>query len=214
MIPAWIPTFSLESSRAPTELCILGAKCQTDKSPFNQLGHRHPYTPFYSMFLATYKNKEVRFAEIGVAAGSSVRMWCEYFKKGDLYFFDRDENFLNNAAGFCYPNAKFATMDVRSADSIRSALVATGGQLDVILDDSSHDVWDQKIIVEAALPFLKPGGILLIEDVFRNVTQEDYLKVLEPVKSQLAFYGFIEMEHNNKFSPGWDNDKILMLVKN
>jgi len=34
------------------------------------------------------------------------------------------------------------------------------------------------------------------------------------VKDQLAFHGFIEMEHANKFSPGWDNDKILMLVKN
>ena len=209
-----IPTFSLESSRAPTELCFLGAKCQTDKSPFNPQGHRHPYTPFYSMFLATHKNKPVRFVEIGVATGASVQMWCNYFKNGELFFFDRDENFLQNAASFGYTNAKFGNMDVRSAESIRSNLEATGGNLDVILDDSSHDVWDQKIIVEAALPFLKPGGILLIEDVFRNVTVADYLKVLEPVKDQLAFHGFIEMEHTNKFSPGWDNDKILMLVKN
>jgi predicted O-methyltransferase YrrM len=208
-----IPTFSLESSRAPTELCFLGAKCQTDKSPFNPQGHRHPYTPFYSMFLATYKNKPVRFVEIGVAGGASVHMWCNYFKNGELFFYDRDENFLQNAAGFGYANAKFGNMDVRSAESIRSNLAATGGALDVILDDSSHDVWDQKIIVETALPFLKPGGILLIEDVFRNVTVADYLKVLEPVKDQLAFHGFIEMEHINKFSPGWDNDKILMLVK-
>ena len=209
-----IPTFSLESSRAPTELCFLGAKCQTDKSPFNQQGHRHPYTPFYSMLLATHKNKPVRFVEIGVAAGASVHMWCNYFKSGELFFFDRDENFLQNATNFGYANAKFGNMDVRSAESIRSNLAATGGNLDVILDDSSHDVWDQKIIVEAAMPFLKPGGILLIEDVFRNVTVADYLQVLEPVKDQLAFHGFIEMEHTNKFSPGWDNDKILMLVKN
>lgn len=209
-----IPTFSLESTRAQTELCVLGAKCQTDKSPFNPAGHRHPYTPFYSMFLSTFKNKPVRFAEIGVAVGASVSMWCEYFKNGNLYFFDRDDSFLNHAASFGYKNAKFFNMDVRSAESIRDALAATGGELDVILDDSSHDVWDQKIIVEAALPFLKPGGILLIEDVFRNVTQEDYLKVLEPIKNQLAFFGFVEMEHANKYSPGWDNDKILMLVKN
>lgn len=209
-----IPTFSLESSRAPTELCFLGANCQTDKSPFNPQGHRHPYTPFYSMILATHKNKPVRFAEIGVAAGASVQMWCNYFRNGELFFFDRDDNFLQNAAGFGYKNAKFGNMDVRSAESIRSNLTAIGGNLDIILDDSSHDVWDQKIIVEAAMPFLKPGGILLIEDVFRNVTVADYLQVLEPVKNQLAFHGFIEMEHTNKFSPGWDNDKILMLVKN
>ena len=209
-----IPTFSLESSRAPTELCFLGAKCNTDKSPFNQRGHRHPYTPFYSMFLATYKNKPVRFAEIGVASGASVHMWSNYFKSGELFFFDRDDSFLQNATSFGYTNAKFGNMDVRSAENISAALAATGGNLDVILDDSSHDVWDQKILVPAALPFLKPGGIFLIEDVFRNVPQKDYLELIEPIKDQLAFHGFIEMEHTNKFSPGWDNDKILMLVKN
>jgi len=209
-----IPTFSLESSRALTELCVLGAECQTDKSPFNPRGHRHPYTPFYSMFLATYKNKPVRFAEIGVAGGSSVHMWANYFKKGELFFFDRDDDFLTNAASFGYTNTKFANMDVRSVESIRAALTATGGNLDVILDDSSHDVWDQKILVQAALPFLKPGGIFLIEDVFRNVPHKDYMEVIEPIKDQLAFHGFIEMEHNNKFSPGWDNDKIFMMVKN
>jgi len=166
------------------------------------------------MLFATYKNRPVRFAEIGVAGGASVHMWSNYFKSGELFFYDRDDNFLQNAASFGYPNAKFGNMDVRSADSIRSALTAAGGNLDVILDDSSHDVWDQKIIIEAALPFLKPGGILLVEDVFRNVPHADYLNVLEPVKDQLAFHGFIEMEHANKFSPGWDNDKILMLVKN
>jgi predicted O-methyltransferase YrrM len=208
-----IPTFSLNSSRAPTELCILGAKCETDKSPFNTTGHRHPYTPFYSMLMATYKNKPVRFAEIGVAVGSSVAMWCQYFEKGQLYFFDRDHTFLKHAASFGFAHAEFALMDVSDPQSIHDSLERTGGELDILLDDSSHDIWHQKEIIREALPFLKPGGILLIEDVFRNLSDEEYMRVIEPVKDQLSFYAFFEMEHVNKWSPGWDNDKILMLVK-
>lgn len=208
-----IPTFKLESSRAPTELCFLGAKCETDKSPFNTAGHRHPYTPFYSMLMATYKHKPVRFAEIGIAVGSSVAMWSEYFKQGQLYFFDRDQTFLKHAASFGYAHARFGLMDVSDPTSIRDALEATGGELDILLDDSSHDIWHQKEILREALPFMKPGGILLVEDVFRNLSDEEYMRVIEPIKDQLSFYAFFEMEHTNKWSPGWDNDKILMLVK-
>lgn len=208
-----IPTFSLNSSAAPTELCILGAKYQTDKSPFNPKGHRHPYTPFYSMILSQYRNKPIRFAEIGVAAGSSVAMWAEYFQNGSLYFFDRDENFLNHAASFGISNAKFSLMDVTNPQSICDALQKIGGELDVLLDDSSHDITHQVHIIKEGIDYVRSGGMLLIEDVFRNIAPEDYMKLIEPVKNQLSFYCFLEMEHANKWSPGWDNDKILMLVK-
>lgn len=208
-----IPTFSLNSSAAPTDLCILGAKCQTDKSPFNPVGHRHPYTPFYSMILSQYRNHPIRFAEIGVAAGSSVAMWAHYFEKGELYFFDRDDNFLQNAASFGFPHTKFFNMDVEVAESIRNSFQKTGGNFDVILDDSSHNNNHQIDIVREGLPFLKSGGLFLIEDIFRSASVADYMRVIEPVKNDLAFFCFLEMEHTNKWSPGWDNDKILMLVK-
>ena len=208
-----IPTFSLNSSAAPTDLCILGAKCGTDKSPFNPAGHRHPYTPFYSMILSQFRNRPLRFAEIGVAAGSSVTMWANYFEKGELYFFDRDDNFLQHAASFGIPHAKFFNMDVEIAESIRNSFQQTGGNFDVILDDSSHNSNHQIDIVREGLPFLKSGGLFLIEDIFRNASLAEYIRVIEPVKNDLAFFCFIEMEHTNKWSPGWDNDKILMLVK-
>lgn len=208
-----IPTFTLDSSKAPTELCFLGARCNTDKSPFNPSGHRHPYTPFYSMLLAPYKNRPIRFAEIGVAGGGSVAMWAQYFTAASMFFFDRDTNFLAHAEDFALPRTSFALMDVEKADSIRASFQAMGGNLDVILDDSSHNIGHQVDIVRESIPFLKPGGILLIEDVFRNETNEAYQKVIAPIRNQLSFCAFFEMEHTNKFSPGWDNDKILMLVK-
>jgi hypothetical protein len=47
-----------------------------------------------------------------------------------------------------------------------------------------------------------------------NVSNDAYYDVIKAHIDKLAFYAFYEMEHVNKFSPGWDNDKILMLVKN
>jgi len=209
-----IPVFSLNSSQAPTGLCLLGAQCGTDKSPYSQHGHRHPYTPFYSTIFAPYKNKPIRFSEIGVAGGASVAMWARYFSPAaNLVFYDRDQNFLMNAQNFGIPNAQFYTMDVSNTNSIRAGFQIAGGQFDIILDDSSHDICHQKLIIEEVLSFLKPGGIFLIEDVFRNIENKEYYNLISPYLNELAFYGFYEMEHTNKWSPGWDNDKILMLVK-
>jgi predicted O-methyltransferase YrrM len=210
-----IPTFIVESSRATTNLCIVGATCRTDKSPFNPIGHRHPYTAFYSMILAPYKNKATRFVEIGVAGGASVVMWSHFFSSSaELIFFDRDDNFLTNSSNMRIPNTKFYNMDVDNSQSIREGFEKAGGNFDIILDDSSHNVDHQRKIVGEVLPFLKPGGIFLIEDVFRNIDNSVYMDIIKPYLSELAFYGFFEMEHTNKNSFGWDNDKILMLVKN
>ena len=210
-----IPVFTFESSRAPTELCNIGARSGADKSPFNQNGHRHAYTPFYSTIFAPYKNKPIRFAEIGVAGGASVLMWSRYFsQEADLVFFDRDENFLVNSQNFGIPNTKFHLMDIKVPESIHKGFQETGGQFDIILDDSTHDAGDQTVLLDNLFTYLKPGGILIIEDVFRSVSNDAYYNVIKSHIDKLAFYAFYEMEHINKFSPGWDNDKILMLVKN
>jgi hypothetical protein len=208
-----IPTFILDSSRAPTDLCMIGAQVRADKSPFNMTGHRHPYTGLYSLLLSSYRYKPIHFGEIGVAMGASVHLWRRYFTEARLDFFDRDRNFLNNASEFGYPNTFFHEMDVNSSENIKHALSNSGHLFDVLLDDSSHNVFDQKNIVTTALPFIKSGGLLLIEDVFRAEPDKSYLDILEPVKDQISFYAFFLTEHSNKYSPGWDNDKVLMIVK-
>ena len=142
-------------------------------------------------------------------------MWSRYFsQEADLVFFDRDENFLVNSQNFGIPNTKFHLMDIKVPESIHTGFQETGGQFDIILDDSTHDAGDQKVLLDNLFPYLKPGGIVIIEDVFRNVSNDAYYDVIKSHIDQLAFYAFYEMEHVNRFSPGWDNDKILMLVKN
>jgi SAM-dependent methyltransferase len=212
-LPKMIPTYTLNSTQALNSLDILGARCGTDKSPFNQQGHRHPYTPFYASLLQARRHLPLRFAEIGVAGGASVLMWGQYFTQAEMYFYDRDENFLKHAADFQLPRTHFALMDVEIAESIRAGLTGAGGQFDVILDDSSHNLEHQKIIIPNALDQLKPGGLLLVEDIFRNIPNAEYYHLIEPLIPQLGFFAFYEMEHTNKYSPGWDNDKLLLLQK-
>jgi predicted O-methyltransferase YrrM len=104
-------------------------------------------------------------------------------------------------------------MDVGEEESIRRGLGATGGDLDVILDDSSHGVDDQIRIIKQAIPFLRPGGVIIIEDIFRDTPEERYEEGLADVLDQFSMAMFVVTEHERRYSPGWNNDKLLFLVK-
>jgi predicted O-methyltransferase YrrM len=198
-----------------TELCMLGRATGTDKSPCNTVAHRHPYTPVYSMLFAPLKNKPVHFAEIGVAGGASALMWDMYFAhpEAQIRMFDRDQNFLANAQRHVGKRFTFHLMDVSVDGDVYRALGEE--KYDVIIDDSSHDFYHQIRIIKEAWPRLKSGGTLVIEDIFRNEDEEKYVKYLANttiLKDAAAAY-FVMCEHKNKWSPGWDNDKLLVLVK-
>ena len=200
----------IDSSAAVTELCFIGKAAGTDKSPYNTVAHRHPYTAVYTMLLAPLKNRPIVFGEIGVAMGASALLWRIYFKDAEIYMFDRDQNLLDHAANRCKP-IHTRLMDVGVDGGVSSAL--EGLQFDVLIDDSSHEFDHQIRIIKEAHPFIKSGGMLIIEDIFRNRNEADYEEHLKHMNNMFSTAYFVVCEHKDKWSPGWDNDKMLVLVK-
>jgi hypothetical protein len=142
-------------------------------------------------------------------------LWRTYFTHKDthIFGFDRDKNFLQNTLNFGLPGISVGEMDVYEEESIRKGLEATGGELDVLLDDSSHGLVDQVRIIKQGLPFIKSGGLIVIEDIFRDTPDEKYEEALADVLDQFSMAMFVVTEHERRFSPGWNNDKLLFLVK-
>ena len=204
---------TLDSKNLYTYLCNLGGSLGTDKSPLNAQGHRHPYTAAYSLLFSAYRFQPVRFAEIGIAMGASAAMWSYFFNEGEIFMFDSDTNFIQNCRSYNLPRVHCNQMDVFKESSIRSALEAIGGKLDILLDDSTHGIDDQIRIIKEAIPFIRPGGMIVIEDVFRTTSEQEYEKRLEPYLDAFSFCTFITTEHDQKFSGTWNNDKLLVLIK-
>jgi len=210
-----IQSITVDSTAAETQLCTLGANYCADKSPYNNAGHRHPYTAVYTLFFSRFRCQPIRFVEIGIAGGASMLLWRTYFTHKDthIFGFDRDKNFLQNTLNFGLPGISVGEMDVYEEESIRKGLEATGGELDVLLDDSSHGLVDQVRIIKQGLPFIKSGGLIVIEDIFRDTPDEKYEEALADVLDQFSMAMFVVTEHERRFSPGWNNDKLLFLVK-
>jgi len=192
---------------------MLGKATGTDKSPYNTVAHRHPYTAVYSMLFAPLKSRAIRFAEIGVAMGRSAILWNLYFThpETEIHMFDSDANFLERVAKFDCPRIRTAIMDVSVDGDVARALKEE--PYDVILDDSSHNYDHQIRIIKEAFPKLKVGGTLIIEDIFRNEAEDRYTLAIPEILAQCSATYFVVCEHTARWSPGWDNDKLLVLVK-
>lgn len=210
-------SITLDSTDCKTDLCHLCSEIGTDKSPYTKNGgHRHPYTAPYSLFFEPLRHKPIKFAEFGVFRGASLCAWRFFFSRARLYGFDCDEPALN----YIRDQLKLPGCHVDKTDcGSPEILTATFKQytqdelFDVVIDDALHDMEHQAIMIRTALPFIKQGGLLIIEDIFRDKSEEPLLKALEDVKDKISFHTFIMCEHENRWSPGWNNDKMLVIVR-
>ena len=168
------------------------------------------------MLFSPYKNRTVQFAEIGVATGNSALMWDMYFTHADakIHMFDSDMNFLEHGRQLVGDRCNFSQMDVSIDGDVARALKGSyAGEYDVIIDDSSHNHGHQIRIIKEAFPLLKQGGLLIVEDIFRATDEDDYTREIKDILEKCSAYYFVMCEHKDRWSPGWDNDKLLILVK-
>ena len=212
-----IGTFHIDGTLVNSELCQLGKNHSTDKSPFNESLHRHPYTPIYSLLFSSLKNKKINFAEIGILNNSSIRMWRDFFPYAYIFGFDYDDSLILNAKKDKLKKVFYKKINVKKSSSIIEAFKSCKKKFDVIIDDSSHNFYDQIRIIKETTKYLKPGGVLVIEDIPKEnslYSEENFNKHLKKQFQYFDFFNFIDCDHINKFSKGWNNDKLLIMVKN
>ena len=210
-------SITLDSTNCKTDLCNLCVRTGTDKSPYTPNGgHRHPYTAPYSLLFEPLRNKPIKFAEIGVFRGASILVWRNFFTKARIYGFDIDYQNMEAVRAMNLPGVSLDAMDATQASSIEAGFskhMADGELFDVILDDALHDPSQQVITIKTCLKMLKQGGILIIEDVFRDRPEEPYIEAMNEMKSMISFSTFIVCDHKDRYSPGWNNDKLLVIVR-
>lgn len=211
-------SITVDSSECVSELCLICRNSGTDKTPYvlYEEGHRHPYTAPYSLLFETMRHKPIKFLEIGVYKGASLYAWRSYFEKARLYGFDVDKESM--AEIMTMPDVTLDVVDASIESELEAGLTkhtADGELFDVILDDASHSPDHHKLLIPIALKYLKQGGILIIEDIYRDPDQNTYLDVIKSMIKQnlISFYSFIICDHEKRYSGHLNNDKLLVMVR-
>ena len=197
-------------------LCNLGKNYNTNKSGINLSGHRSGYTSLYNLLLTNLKNKKCSIAEIGIEKNASTKMWRKYFRKASIDCFEIDKNKISYAKKQKLKGVKYHFIDVQNKKLIDLQFKKLKKKFDLIIDDSTH-IFDHQInIIFNTYKYLKQGGILIIEDIYRNrrdYEEKRYYNSLKKLKKNFSDIVFIETSHVNNYTASWNCEKILLLIK-
>lgn len=146
----------------------------------------HAYGELYDSLYPTQESRDAvqLVLEVGIAHGGSVRAWLDIFPNATIVGMDKEP--VHNA--MCGstdpgihpivprpPRLEIHQGNVRSFDDLKRA--ASNRQFDLIVEDSSHQVDDNLRCLFVLWPFVKPGGLYIIEE-FQDVhCWVDHLKV-------------------------------------
>ncbi len=202
------------SLSSESDMCRLGGLHNTDKSHLNTLGHRHSYTMLYDFIFGKFKYDECRIAEIGIAHNNGIKTFRDYFPNAHIFGFDIQSEHLDSARKDNLRNTQYFGIDCNSRVSIFDSLKSAGGNFDIIIDDASHIPEQQINVLLNSIPFLKPGGVLIIEDIYRNIDEEFFEPFINNVSKYFHSITFVETEHDKQWSGDWNNDKLLVLYRN
>jgi len=145
----------------------LALKYCTDKS-----SRSHNYSEIYADIFASSRMQPVRFLEIGILNGASVRLWSNYFEHGEaqLYFLDIDKESVELCGRTGLDQAYLARVhcylcDQANKQQLQKFSELSGGDFDIILDDGGHTMEQQITSFDVLFPCLRSGGIYVIEDL-------------------------------------------------
>ena len=140
------------------DLTKLANHYNSDKG--NNFGCSHNYTKIYEEIFEEHKNKnnngyKINLFEIGVACGSSLKMWASYFKDSKITGIDINPK----CKDFC---ENFDNIEIIIGDVLNHEIKE---EYDIIIDDGSHLADDIIQTFYKLYPLLKKDGIYVIEDL-------------------------------------------------
>jgi len=161
-----------------TELCRLGYFYGTDKCP--QI--RHFYTEFYWKLLKDKRESIKKVLELGTGCfetmstcpnyvtGASLYMWRDFFPNAQIYGFD-----ILPQTVFKKDRIETFLCDGTSKEALTNLIKKTGSDIDLFIDDGSHNPRHQIFACLTLMPLFKRDVIYIIEDV-RDPNIVNYLK--------------------------------------
>lgn len=170
----------------------------------------HQYHQVYEPLFASLRHMPTSLLEIGVEDGHSMASWTEYFTHPDT-----------KIVGLAYKNK----LEEFIADDVRISIVygnqnsltvqqelARKGNYTVIIDDGSHVPSHQWNTFSALWPFVKPGGLYIIEDIETSYWSKEASIYGNRLASEHNIMGkfkeMIDTAVNSEFNTGVDNTDV------
>jgi SAM-dependent methyltransferase len=165
----------------------------------------HELAELYDYILSDLRDEEINLLEVGVAKGGSIKMWSEYFEKGNIYGVDVMPYLERIGRPFNDPRIEIFWENAY-CEAFTDKLKNLGLSFDVVLDDGPHTLESQLYFVENYVDLVKPGGHIIIEDIGGT---DKAIELHEALLSKVSFSFIVDRTVVSKFG----NEITLVGIK-
>lgn len=158
----------------------------------------HHYIPIYDRYFKNFRDRDIRFLEIGVSKGGSLQVWREYFgSSAIIYGIDIDpecEKYNGISAQ--------VRIGSQADEGFLHRVIEEMGGIDIVLDDGSHRMDHLIQTLRCLFPMLNKHGLYMVEDLHTsywsnfggglNEKQNFYNRIRDVVDDMHCWY------HNGK----------------
>lgn len=141
----------------------LAIKHKADKSSLY-----HNFAEKYDRLLCGTRQSFSCVLEIGVALGQSLRMWADYFPNAVIHGADIEPSFRSCES--YSSRIKFHVIDQGNEDQLKT--LGQFSPFDLIIDDGNHWWREQIVSFQTLFPFVRNGGIYIVEDTCTSYWSE------------------------------------------
>ena len=119
------------------------------------------YFDIYHRHLQKFVGKEVKIVEVGIFSGGSLTMWKKYFGlQSSVYGVDLEPNCR------AYEDERTKVFIGDQGDrGFWQRFREEVKDIDIVIDDGGHLPEQQVVTLEETVPYLRPGGVYLCEDI-------------------------------------------------
>lgn len=186
-------------------LTDIANKYMTDKGTRHD--GMHNFTSAYEVVFDDIKDNIESLLEIGILSGSSIRMWRDYFTNAQIYGVDIHQEYVNGVKD----EDRIIAMQ---GDQSKPLIPILGDlkDLDVIIDDGSHQMDHQQRTFGELFRLVKPGGIYILEDLHTSLNPNYTDKFGGYEKSALNM--FTMYEETGEWRSDFISDDDLEYIQN
>ncbi len=128
-------------------------------------GYHHGYERFYYPIFKDIEKSNIRLLEIGVADGTSMKIWNQFFTNADHIYGIGYDNFQKEFKQKINTKNTIFMGDQSNDIFLQKFIDESGGEFDIVIDDGSHVPSHIEKSFEALWKCVKPNGYYIIEDI-------------------------------------------------
>jgi hypothetical protein len=121
----------------------------------------HRYLEFYEQAFASLGSVSA-ILEFGIFKGDSIRWLVERFPGAAIVGCDI---MPQQPSWPVAPSIRYARLDQGSVEHLRELFRQAPGPFDLVIEDGSHHPVHQRNCLVETLPFVRPGGVYVLEDI-------------------------------------------------